>query len=97
MNAKLKAIAEQAANDLRDFVKEGEKDILEAWAVAEKEAQANESKPKLKLGFSISLDLDKDEVDNALTFGVKHTLATTHKIPDPDQATLKLEKETRRN
>ncbi len=88
MNPKLKAISESAAEDLKAFIAEGEKNILEAWSEAESNAADEETKAKLKLGFAITLDLDKDHMETALTFGIKYKLSKDAEIPDPNQLPL---------
>lgn len=93
MNKKLQAISEAAAEDLKAFIAEGEKNILEAWSEAESNAADEETKAKLKLGFAITLDLDKDKMETALTFGIKYKLSKDAEIPNPDQPALPLGKE----
>lgn len=88
MNKKLQAISEAAAEDLKSFIAEGEKNILEAWSEAESNAADEETKAKLKLGFAITLDLDKDKMETALSFGIKYKLSKDAEIPNPDQLPL---------
>lgn len=90
MNAKLKAIAEKAAENLQAYVKEYEDKILEAWNSVEAESQEQDTKPKFKLGFAITLDLEKDQMETALSWNVKYKASSTNEIPDPDQAKLSL-------
>lgn len=87
MNKKLQAISEAAAEDLKAFIAEGEKNILEAWSEAEANAE-EDAKAKLKLGFAITLDLDKDKMETALSFGIKYKLSKDAEIPNPDQLPL---------
>ena len=88
MNAKLSAIADKAAADLKGLIVESETKILEAWNAAETEAQENEKKLKFKLGFVITLDLEKDQMDSSLSYGVKRKVTASSKIPDPNQPEL---------
>jgi hypothetical protein len=88
MNLKLKAIADEAAENLQDLVEENEVKLLEAWDSCEAEAQANETAPKFKLGLSITLDLDADKMETALTWGVRYKATTECSIPDPAQGKL---------
>ena len=90
MNAKLKAISDEAAQNLCALVKENEEKLLEAWDACESEAQANETAPKFKLGLSITLDLDGDKMTTDLTWGVRYKATAECTIPDPDQAKLPL-------
>lgn len=91
MSPKLQAIADQAAQNLKALVTEGEKDILKAWAACLEEAQVQEQKPKLRLAFTITLDLEKDQAEHDLTFGIRHRLSAVASIPDPNQTLLPLE------
>lgn len=88
MNAKLKSIAEQAAEDLQDFVREKDKDIMEAWRAAETEAKDQETKPMFKLGFAITLNLQDDKMETALSWSVKHKVSCDHEMPSADQPFL---------
>lgn len=88
MNEKLKLIADKAAADLIALIKDGEDKIREAWTQCEEEALANEQKPKFKMALAITLDLDKDQMETALSFGIKHKLSVTCEIPDPSQPDL---------
>lgn len=88
MNAKLEAIAEQAAERLKALIKDGEKNILEAWSAAEEEALLNEAKPTFRLGFTIALDLDADKATYTLGFSIRHKLEINSPIPDPNQMEL---------
>lgn len=87
-NAKLRAIAQRAADNLMQSVAEGEERILEAWHAAEEEAQDNETAPKFKLGYGIALNLEADAMETKLSFGVKHCLNMVDQIPDPNQLEL---------
>lgn len=93
MNAKLSAIAAQAADKLRALVSESESEILSAWDDVAAEAQASETKPRLRLSYSITVCLDEDRIDHKLSFGVRRVLEASAPIPDPDQTTLPLEPE----
>lgn len=88
MNEKLKAIIDQAADNLKAYAKEHEENILKAWHSVEDEAQANEETPKFKLGFGIVLDLDKDTMECALTWSVRFKASSVQSIPNPDQPDL---------
>lgn len=87
-NAKLRAIAQRAADNLMQSVAEGEEKILEAWHAAEEEAQDNETAPKFKLGYGIALNLEADAMETKLSFGVKHCLNMVDQIPDENQMEL---------
>lgn len=88
MNPKLKAIADEAAENLKAYCKEHEDKILEAWHSVENEAAENEESPKFKLGFAITLDLDKNTMENALTWSVRYKASGSMEIPDPNQPDL---------
>ncbi|MCZ7637618.1 MAG: hypothetical protein M5U12_17215 [Verrucomicrobia bacterium] len=83
MSSKLQAITDQAALTLKALVREGEKDILKAWAACLEEAEVQEQNPKLRLTFTITLDLGKDQAAHELTFGIRHRLSNVTPIPDP--------------
>jgi len=91
MNPKLRAITERAQSDLAAFILEAEEKLLEAWNKAEEEAQDNETKPVFRMTFGIKLDLDADNMETALSFGVRHKLSKDGQIPDPAQQKLELE------
>ena len=93
-NAKLESIAARAAEDIRQLIGEAEDKLLEAWQACEVEAQEQETKPVFKIGFGISLDLDKDQMETALTFGVRHKLTIGRGIPDPNQPELPVDPDT---
>lgn len=88
MNAKLEMISRRACLDLAAFIAEAEPKLLEAWCAAEQEAQDNETKPKFKMSMGITLDLDSNDMETALTFGVRHKLSRNGEIPDPNQPEL---------
>jgi hypothetical protein len=88
MNLKLKAIADEAAENLQDLVEENEVKLLEAWDSCEAEAQANEAPMKFKLGLSITLDLDADKMTTDLSWGVRYKVSAECSIPDPVQMKL---------
>jgi hypothetical protein len=88
MNPKLKAISDEAAENLKAYCKEHEEKILEAWHSVEQEANENEESPKFKLGFAITLDLDKNTMENALTWSVRYKASGSMEIPDPNQPDL---------
>lgn len=88
MNALLRSISENASEDLRELIKEGADDILKAIHKVEQEAQLNETKPKFSLGFKITVDFDKASYDCDLSWSLKQTLSTSHKIEDPNQGNL---------
>lgn len=91
MNAKLLAIANEAAENLKDLVRNHEEKILEAWNAAEQEAQDNETKPKFRLALAITLDLDADTMETALSFGIRYKASRDQQIPDPAQTNLPLD------
>lgn len=94
MNPKLAAIAREAAENLQDLVKNHEDKILEAWHACEQEAQDQESAPKFRLALSITLDLDRDQMETALSFGIRYKASRDQQIPDPNQADLPLPDDT---
>lgn len=91
MNPKLYAIAKEAAENLQDLVKNHEEKILEAWHACEAEAQDQESAPKFKLALSITLDLERDQMETALSFGIRYKASRDQQIPDPAQTDLPLD------
>ena len=91
MNALLKTIADNASEDLRKLIEEGADDILKAIHKTEQEAQANDAKPKFALGFKITLDFDAAGYNCDLSWSLKQTLGTTHRIEDPNQPKLELD------
>lgn len=88
MNPKLNAIAENAASDFVELVREKETEILEAWNAAEEEAQLQETKPKFRLSLAVTLDIEADKMTSCLSFSVRRKVETTSDIPDPKQAEL---------
>ena len=93
MNAKLEAIAEQASENLKTLIKEGEENILRAWAECEDEAQAEEKAAKFKLGFGITIDIGENNVDYDLTFAIRRKLTISSEIPDPNQLELPVDED----
>lgn len=87
-NAKLASIANEAAENLKDLVRNHEEKILEAWNAAEQEAQDNETKPKFRMSLAITLDLDRDNMETALSFGIRYKASRDQTIPDPEQIKL---------
>lgn len=90
MNPKLQAISDRAQSDLAAFIAEAEDKLLEAWNAAEIEAQDNETKPVFRIAFSVKLDIDSDNMETALSFGVRHKLSKDGAIPHPTQTKLAL-------
>jgi hypothetical protein len=91
MNPLLKAIADQAAADLVAQFKDGEEDILASIHTLQTEAQLQDKPAKFSLGFKIELDWEKSTINNSLSWSVKHSLDTSHQIPDPNQTKLPLD------
>lgn len=91
MNTLLQDIAVKSSADLCDLIREGEKDILTAIHKLQHEAQLNDSNPKFTLGFKISVDFEKATYDCDLSWSLKQTLSTSHKIEDPNQGKLEIE------
>ena len=90
MNALLKNIAEKASEDLRDLIESGSEDILTAIHKMEVEAQLQETAPKFNLAFKIAVDFDKATFACDLSWTLKQSLSTEHKIEDPNQPNLDL-------
>ena len=90
MNPLLEKIANDSSNDLNDLIREGEKDLLAAIHSMQKEAQLQETNPKFNIGFKIAIDFDNGTYDCDLSWTVKKTLSTSHKIEDPAQEKLPL-------
>jgi hypothetical protein len=88
LNAKLSAIADEAATNLKALVRENEDKLLEAWNACESEAQENETAPKFKIGLAVTLDLDGDKMETALSFGIRYKATAECQIPDPAQMKL---------
>lgn len=95
MKEQLRAIAEKAAEHLQDLIKDGETEILKAWAAVAREAALQEVGPKLKLGFTITVDIDKQVVDYDLSWSVRHKLSVSDKMEDPKQEKLGLDEKPR--
>lgn len=88
MNPIIQIISTKAAEDIVSLIAEGEADILTAIHKAQAEAQAQETNPKFSLGFKISVDLDKGEFNCDLSWSVKQSLGTSHKLEDVNQISL---------
>ena len=95
MKEQLRAIAERAGAHLIDLIKDGEAEILKAWAAVAREAALQEVGPKLRLGFSITVDIDKQVVDYDLSWSVRHKLSVSDKMEDPKQEKLGLDEKPR--
>jgi hypothetical protein len=93
MNALLRNISDNASEDLRNLIEEGADDILKAIHKTEQEAQANETKPKFSLGFKITVDFDAANYNCDLSWSLKQSLGTTHRIEDPNQGKLQMDGE----
>ena len=91
MNPLLENISEQAAEDLRNLIKEGADDILTAIHKMQEESQLQETKPKFNLGFKIVLDFDAATYNCDLSWSLKQSLSTSHQIDDPNQSKLPIE------
>lgn len=89
-NELLRTISINASQDLAKLIEEGADDILKAIHKTEEEAQANDAKPKFSLGFKITVDLDAAAYNCDLSWSLKQTLGTTHRIEDPNQPALGL-------
>jgi hypothetical protein len=88
MNALLKSISDNAADDLKSLIESGETDILAAIHKMESEAQLQETKPKFSLGFKITVDFDSHTYDCDLSWTLKQSLSVSHQIEDPLQEKL---------
>ena len=95
MKEQLRAIAEKAGFHLVDLIKDGEAEILKAWAAVAREAALQEVGPKLRLGFSITVNIDKQAVDYDLSWSVRHKLSVSDKLEDPKQEKLEFEEKPR--
>jgi len=95
MKEQLRAIAEKAGFHLVDLIKDGEAEILKAWAAVAREAALQEVGPKLRLGFSITVDIDKQAVDYDLSWSVRHKLSVSDKLEDPKREKLEFEEKPR--
>lgn len=91
MNPQLESIADRAAEDLRDMIREAEPDILTAIHKAVAEAQLQESKPKFCLSYKIAVDYDKSVFNCDLSWSMKQNRTTSHTIEDPLQGKLSIE------
>lgn len=80
--AKLDAIAEEAAENLKQFIKDGSSDIQDAILRCIKNAQLNESPAKFGLNLKIELGLDTGKVTNTLSWSTKHTLSAESDMPE---------------
>mgnify|MGYP000025145171 CR=1 FL=1 len=92
-NQKLNAIANKAAADFLQLVKDSEDNLLDAWAAAESDASDNDTTAKFRFGISVTLDLGGNTMDTALSFGVKRKASIVGEIPDPNQIPLALPSE----
>lgn len=92
-NAKLRAIAERASQDLVAFITESEDALLKEWDVVVDEAQAADKKAKLKFSFSATVNIDDDKLTTALSFGARRKLSRDGSIPDADQIKLPLDEQ----
>lgn len=91
-NALLASIANQAAEDLKALILEGNDDILTAIHKMQAEAQAQDAKPKFALGFKIAWDMDAGTYDCDLSWTLKQSLSTSHQLEDPNQQTFPKDK-----
>lgn len=90
MNPLLEAIANQAAEDLKDLIKSGNDDILTAIHKMQSEAQLQEATPKLNLSFKIAVNFEESTYDCDLSWTLKQTLSVSHQIEDKNQEKLPL-------
>ena len=93
MNALLQTISDNASEDLKRLIEEGAEDILKAIHKTEEEAKANDAKPKFSLGFKITVDFDAAAYACDLSWSLKQTLGTTHRIKDPNQPPLPIDED----
>ena len=88
MNAKLDAIAKDAAAKLVSLWSEAELDIERGIEVAVTEAQENDKEARFTIGFAIVLNLDKNVVNHRLSFSTRHKLESITTMPDVNQENL---------
>jgi|GEM_PF-4959538 len=91
-NTLLASIANQAADDLKALISEGNDDILTAIHKMQSEAQAQDAKPKFALGFKIAWDMDAGTYSCDLSWTLKQSLSTSHQLEDLNQSALPLDK-----
>ena len=85
---KIELIAETAAHNLQRMMRDGADEIESALIKAAEEAQLQEAEAKFTIAFAIKLNLDKGQMDNDLSWSVKHKLSVSDEIPNPDQLKL---------
>lgn len=95
MNPLLETIANQASQDLLDQIENAEKKLLTAIHEAEQESQLQETPMRFNIGFKISLDMQKRILTNTLSWNVKQSLEVSHKLDDPAQGKLAIEKSSK--
>lgn len=88
MNAKLDAISEEAAGQLRVLFQEASDDIERGIEVAVEDAQANETEAKFSLSFQIVLNLDRNTVTHRLGFSTRHKFESVGTMADPNQTEM---------
>jgi hypothetical protein len=88
VSAKLDAIAEEAAGQLRVLFAEASDDIERGIEVAVEDAQANETEAKFNLSFAIQLNLDRNTVTHRLGFSTRHKFESVGTMVDPNQTEM---------
>jgi hypothetical protein len=88
VNAKLDAIAEEAAGQLRVLFAEASDDIERGIEDAVEDAQATETEAKFNLSFSIQLNLDRNTVTHRLGFSTRHKFESVGTMADPNQTEM---------
>lgn len=88
MNAKLDAVASQAADMLASAIRERNQDILDAWEDVTKEAHESDKEAILSLSYGIKLDLVHNRITTTLGFSVRRKHEQAAEIEDPNQPAL---------
>jgi len=90
MNAKLKAIAAQAADELITKMEDCEEKLLPAIHEHAAAHEEDDKCPAFSIGFAIKLDWDGGKAVYSLSFSQKYKAESAHDIPDPNQPELEL-------
>jgi len=87
---KLGAIAQIAAENFSNLVRENETEIQAAISKCAEETALQETEAKFSISFTVALNLDKSTQTHKLAWHVRNVRETQCQIPDPDQGTLPL-------
>ena len=90
MSKKIDAIAEVAAENFTNLLREAADDIQAAMIKATEEAALQEGEAKFNIGFTVLLNLDRNIQTHKLAWTVRNVRETECEIPDANQDSLAL-------